>query len=51
MVFVHSTPRNPENHARHIQREVDLCPHGQADPPIDEQGDADGNDNNAQQHR
>lgn len=22
-----STPRNLENHARHIRREVDMCPH------------------------
>jgi hypothetical protein len=27
IVSVWSTPRNPENHARHIRREVDLCPH------------------------
>ncbi len=27
IVNVNSTPRNPENHARHIQREIDLCPH------------------------
>jgi len=31
-VRVMSTPRNPENHARHIWREIELCPHspGQA---------------------
>lgn len=29
-VGVYSTPRNPQNHARHIQRDVDLCPHMQA---------------------
>jgi hypothetical protein len=28
LVSVWSTPHNPENHARHIRREVDLCPHG-----------------------
>lgn len=28
IVSVYSTPRNPENHARHLRREVDLCPHG-----------------------
>lgn len=28
IVGVWSTPRNPENHARHIWREVDLCVHG-----------------------
>ena len=27
IISVWSTPRNPENHARHIWREVDLCPH------------------------
>jgi hypothetical protein len=27
IVSVWSTPRKPENHARHIWREVDLCPH------------------------
>jgi hypothetical protein len=26
-VGVYSTPRNPENHARQLTREVDLCPH------------------------
>jgi hypothetical protein len=26
-VGVWSTPRNPENHARQITRDVDLCPH------------------------
>ncbi|REK21671.1 MAG: hypothetical protein DWQ45_16860 [Planctomycetota bacterium] len=26
-ISVWSTPRNPENHARHIRREVDVCPH------------------------
>jgi len=35
-VAVWSTPRNPENHARQLTREVDLCPHG-ANP-----GDPDG---------
>jgi hypothetical protein len=29
IVIVYSTPRVPENHARHIQREIDLCPHSQ----------------------
>jgi len=28
IVSVWSTPRKPENHARHIWREIDLCPHG-----------------------
>jgi hypothetical protein len=27
IVSVHSTPRVPENHARHIQREIENCPH------------------------
>ena len=27
IVGVWSTPKNPENHARQITREVDLCPH------------------------
>jgi hypothetical protein len=27
IVSVSSTPRNAENHARHIQREIDICPH------------------------
>jgi hypothetical protein len=27
IVGVYSTPRNAENHARQIRREVDLCPH------------------------
>jgi hypothetical protein len=37
MVSVWSTPRNPENHARHIAREVDFCPH--QEPIADERGD------------
>lgn len=28
-VTVYSTPRNPENHARHLTRGVDRCPHGE----------------------
>ena len=27
IVSVASTPSRPENHARHIRREVDVCPH------------------------
>lgn len=27
IVSVWSTPKVPENHARHIRREVDMCPH------------------------
>lgn len=30
-VHVYSTPRNCENHARHLRREIDLCPHCQKD--------------------
>lgn len=28
IVSVWSTPRSPENHARHIRKVVDNCPHG-----------------------
>jgi len=38
IVGVYSTPRNPENHARHIRREVDVCPHG-ADEGLIEEGE------------
>ena len=27
IVFVYSTPRNPQSHARHLQKRVDCCPH------------------------
>jgi hypothetical protein len=27
IVFVHSTPRNPQSHAGHLQKRVDGCPH------------------------
>jgi hypothetical protein len=40
IVSIHSTPKNPENHARHIRREVDLCPH------CHPSGEEDGNDEN-----
>lgn len=30
-VFVYSTPRVPMNHARHIQKKIDSCPHGPDD--------------------
>jgi hypothetical protein len=33
IISVWSTPRNPENHARHIRREVDQCPHDDEDEP------------------
>jgi hypothetical protein len=26
-IFVWSTPRNPQNHAKHLRREIDRCPH------------------------
>jgi hypothetical protein len=32
IIAVWSTPRNPENHARHIRRDVDLCQHGKSEP-------------------
>jgi hypothetical protein len=31
IISVWSTPRNPENHARHIRNMIDQCPH-QNDP-------------------
>lgn len=34
-ISVWSTPKNPENHARHIRNRVDACPHRAA-------GDGDG---------
>jgi hypothetical protein len=27
IVFVQSTPRNPQSHAGHLQKRVDGCPH------------------------
>ena len=30
-IFIYSTPRKPETHARHVRREVDGCPHTEAD--------------------
>lgn len=32
IIRVHSTPRNPQDHARDLRRRIDSCPH--ADPPI-----------------
>ncbi|RIK84787.1 MAG: hypothetical protein DCC68_00410 [Planctomycetota bacterium] len=32
IVFVWSTPRSAENHARHIERDVDACPHRPLQP-------------------
>ena len=41
IVSVWSTPKVPENHARHIRNKVDSCPHresdSQDDPQIGEQ--------------
>jgi len=37
MISVWSTPRNADNHARHIRRRVDSCPHQQGD---DEEGNS-----------
>jgi len=30
IIRIFSTPRNPENHSKHILRRVERCPHGQA---------------------
>jgi hypothetical protein len=42
-VGVYSTPRNAGNHAQHIQREIDSCPHGNNDPTLIETEEDDGN--------
>lgn len=35
-VGVWSTPKNPENHARQVRRQIDSCPHGvKADESLD----------------
>jgi hypothetical protein len=39
IVGVYSTPRCPENHARQITREVDLCPHRVSDEKEQDHGD------------
>ncbi len=41
IIGVWSTPRNPENHARHIRREVDVCPHS-CDSNDPKEGDVNG---------
>jgi hypothetical protein len=41
IVPIWSTPRNAENHARHIQREVDLCPHTGQDAGESNEGEPD----------
>lgn len=30
-IFIWSTPRNPDSHARSIKRDVDRCPHVEAE--------------------
>lgn len=41
LVGVWSTPRNPENHAHQLTRDVDLCPHrDDADEPEGDHEDA-----------
>jgi hypothetical protein len=32
IVRVFSTPRNPENHAKRLRREIDKCPHQENEP-------------------
>lgn len=42
IISVWSTPRNPENHARQIRREVDGCPHGEDEATgLGEEGNGD----------
>lgn len=38
-VSVWSTPRNPENHARQIRRQVDSCPHMLNSESVDSGGE------------
>lgn len=33
IISVWSTPRNPESHARRVQRGIDLCPHNESNAP------------------
>ncbi|HMP71533.1 MAG TPA: hypothetical protein PKA76_19460 [Pirellulaceae bacterium] len=47
IVSVWSTPRIPENHARHIWREVDLCPHSGEPIGDDDNNEPEHNDDNA----
>lgn len=42
IISVWSTPHNPENHARHLRRDVDACPHGKEDSTDPEEGDENG---------
>lgn len=39
MISVWSTPKVPANHARHIRRSVDSCPHRDGRGPDDEEGE------------
>ena len=45
-ISVWSTPRVPENHARHVRREIDLCPHC---GPINEKNEDERSDDEAQE--
>lgn len=37
-VGIYSTPRSPENHARHLIREIETCQHRDMARPIEEEG-------------
>jgi hypothetical protein len=39
IISVWSTPRNPENHARHLRHRVDWCPHRDTEQVDVEQGE------------
>jgi|BogFormECP12_OM1_1039635.scaffolds.fasta_scaffold10542_1 hypothetical protein len=51
IVSVWSTPKNPENHARHIRRDVDMCPHGPTAQSQQEQENVEENDEHEAQDR
>ena len=40
-ISVWSTPRNPENHARQIRRDIDACRHEPSEPTDGGEGDGD----------
>jgi hypothetical protein len=40
IVFVQSTPRSCENHARHLRREIDVCQHGRVSQSKEEPTEA-----------
>jgi hypothetical protein len=44
---VWSTPKVPENHARHIRRDVDKCPQAQTETQVEEREADDNRDQNA----